>query len=164
MAKTYSAIATTTLGSAQSSVTFSTIPGTYTDLVLVAQGKMVTGGAINNQIEFNADSGTNYSRTFLYGDGSSAASGRASNQNWLAYPYWDSTNPSITIVQIMNYSNTTTFKTSISRNAQPAGTTTVEVGLWRSTSAITSIKITRGGGNNMDTGSTFTLYGIKQFT
>jgi len=161
MTATYDCIATTTLGSATNTVTFSSISGSYTDLILVCQGKMAAGSVLNNLIRFNGDSSSLYSRTFMYAAGSSAASGRSSSQTSLAFPYWDSTNPNITIVQIMNYSNTTTYKTAISRNSQPLDSVTAEVGMWRNTAAITSIDIIRGSTNDFASGSTFTLYGIK---
>jgi hypothetical protein len=156
---TYTQIATTTLGSAQSSVTFSSISGSYTDLVLVTNGKMSAGSAVNNKITFNSDTGTNYSRTYVYGDGSSALSGRDSSQDNLGFIYWSSTNPSTTIIQIQNYSNTTTYKTALARTSE-SGVAAAYVGLWRSTSAITSITITRGSTNDFASGSTFSLYGI----
>jgi hypothetical protein len=155
---TYTPIASVILSSSQSSLTFSGIPQTYTDLFLVCQGKMVSG-IINNNIRFNSDAGSNYSRTYMYGNGNGAYSGRTSNETFLAFPYWDAT-MNMTIIQIMNYSNTTTYKTALSRNSQPSGTTTTEVGLWRSTSAINSIQILRGGANDFASGSTFNLYGV----
>ena len=159
MAATYEPIATTTLGSASASVTFSSISGSFTDLILVCQGKLVTG-TVNNNIRFNSDTSTNYSRTYMYGNGTGAYSGRTSNETYLAFPYWDTTN-GMTIIQIMNYSNTTTYKTALSRNSQPAGTTTTEVGLWRNTNAINAIELFRSGSSDFAAGSTFTLYGIK---
>jgi hypothetical protein len=158
MPSTYEPIATQTLGSGTASVTFSSIPATYTDLVLVCIGKMVSGGDANQPITFNGDTSALYSRTFMYGEGSSALSGRTSSTTSLGFPYWNSTNPVTTITQIMNYSNTTTFKTALSRNAG-SSTVTAEVGLYRSTSAISSITLT--GVFNFATGSTFSLYGIK---
>jgi hypothetical protein len=155
---TYVAIFTETLASAQASVTFSVIPSTYTDLVLVCIGKMVSGSDANQAITFNGDSSALYSRTFMYGDGTNPFSGRATGTTSLGFPYWNSTNPVTTITQIMNYSNTTTFKTAISRNAG-SNTVTGEVGLYRSTSAISSITLT--GTVNFAAGSTFSLYGIK---
>jgi len=158
MAITYEPIATTTLGTNTATITFSSISGTYTDLVLVCSGTVVSG-VHNNLIRFNSDTGTNYSRTYMYGDGSSSLSGTSTNQTSLAFPYWNST-INMTITYIMNYSNTTTYKTALSRNAEPSGTTTAEVGLWRNTSAITTVTITKGN-QDFVTGSTFTLYGIK---
>jgi hypothetical protein len=156
---TFTPIATTTLGSAQSSVTFSSISGAYTDLVLVTNGKMSAGSALNNKLTFNSDTTTNYSRTYIYGDGSTPISGRDSSQDNLGFIYWNSTNPNTTIIQIQNYSNTTTYKTAIARTSE-SGVAAAYVGLWRSTSAITSITITRGSTNDFASGSTFSLYGI----
>ena len=158
MPGTYEPIATTTLSTNTATVTFSSISGTYTDLVLVCVGKVVSG-IHNNLIRFNSDTGTNYSRTYMYGDSSSTFSGTSANQTALAFPYFDSIS-NMTITHIMNYSNTTTYKTALSRNAQPSGTTTAEVGVWRNTSAITTVTITKGN-QDFVTGSTFTLYGIK---
>ena len=157
---TYEPIATNTLSSTASSVTFSSISGSYTDLVLVSNGKMSAGSAVNNKITFNSDTTTNYSRTYVYGDGSTALSGRDSSQDNLGFIYWNSTNPSTTIIQIQNYSNTTTYKTALARTSE-SGVAVAYVGLWRSTSAITNITITRGSTNDFASGSTFTLYGIK---
>ena len=65
MATTYTPIATTTLGSGQTSVTFSSISGTYTDLILIASASN-TGGATNIRLQFNGDTATNYSSTRIY--------------------------------------------------------------------------------------------------
>lgn len=157
---TYTLINSTTLSSNQSSITFSSIPSTFTDLILVTNGKMSAGSALNNKMTFNSDTATNYSRTYVYGDGSSAFSGRDSSQDNLGFIYWSSTNPSTTIIQIMDYSNTTTYKTALARTSE-SGVAAAYVGLWRSTSAITSITITRGSTNDFASGSTFKLYGIE---
>jgi hypothetical protein len=166
MSSTYKKIATTTLGSAQASVTFSTISGSYTDLVLVANwGVSVNGdGTI---LRFNSDTGNNYSDTELYGTGSSAASQRRSNASFIDITRaiaGDGTNIyTNAIINIQNYSNTTTYKTALLRSNLATGTyagVAALVGLWRSTSAITSITILPAS-NNLLSGSTFTLYGIK---
>ena len=162
---TYSTIATTTLGSDIASYTFSSIGGTYTDLILIGQFGQSTGGnAI--AVQFNSDTGTNYSFTALVGSGTAASSTRVSNSNYL-YPAYNIA-PSSAIagvlkMNIQNYSNTTTNKSVLIRydnnDATYPGTSTT-VGLWRSTSAITSIKIEAFGGTGLKTNSTFTLYGI----
>jgi len=168
MPTTYEPIATTTLGSAQSSVSFTSISGSYTDLVLIGNGYNATGDGYSPRLDFNSDTGNNYSFTELGGDGSSASSTRSSNRAnipvaWLTG--WDttSTQPGLFICSIQNYSNTTTYKTVLSRGNQPTGTypgTEAIVGLWRSTNAITTIRITADIAT-FATGSTFTLYGIK---
>ena len=153
---TYEPIATNTLSSSAASVTFSSIPGTYTDLVLIFNGTGSTGG--NFTFQFNGDTSTNYSATILYGDGSSAGSVRVSSQSSMNIG-GVSTGFTTDIINIMNYSNATTYKTALGRYARPADEVGAKVGLWRSTSAITSIVVGVSGGN-FATGSTFTLYGI----
>jgi len=165
MAITYESIATNTLGSAAASVTFSSISGSYTDLVLVinAKGTGFTGSGTYPYVRYNSDSGTNYSRTYLSGNGSSASSARGTSEN-LQYlvggTYIDGTFAYNSITHFMNYSNTTTYKTILSRANNSGVQVDALVGLWRSTSAITSIIVYSSSGN-FDIGSTFTLYGIK---
>lgn len=155
---TYDCIATTTLSSSQSSVTFSSISGSYTDLVYVIYNK--TGG-INTGIRFNSDGGSNYSLTQIYGDGSAAASLKSTN---VTYGIAGVIQSDATVVgHIMNYSNTTTNKTLIGRGGAGSGTyLDLCVTLWRSTSAITSVTFYQGENTGTwASGSTFTLYGIK---
>ena len=165
MAKTYEPIATTTLGSNQTSVTISSIPATYTDLVLIINAKNDT--LTNTEIRFNGDSASNYSNTALSGDGSSASSSRESNNTSISIDnvaYMTTGDFSYSnIIQIFNYANTTTFKTLLARANSAANGVDAIVGLWRKTpEAITSLTIlTTTGTRNFITGSTFTLYGIK---
>ena len=163
MAATYTPIATTTLGSAASNVTFNSIPSTYTDLVLVISANIST--AQNAWLQFNGDTGANYSDTFLYGNGTSAASGRNSSitVGYIdAYGYFPSAANTFgtNITHIMNYSNTTTYKTFISRGNNAGAGVEANVTLWRSTAAINSILIDLVGATTYSAGSTFTLYGI----
>ena len=164
MAKTYEPISTQTLGSAAASVTFSSIPQTYTDLVLVCNIAQAAG---NNSLRyrFNGDTGSNYSDTKLSGDGASASSGRDTSQtSGTIYVTGSTTIETNYIVQFMNYSNATTYKTVLGRSNRASSEVGVDVGLWRSTSAITQIDLAMGGSfptNNFATGSTFALYGIK---
>jgi hypothetical protein len=159
---TYEKIATTTLGSAASSVTFSSISGSYTDLVLVVSATWSGGSNSSFGFRLNSDTGSNYSITQLYGDGSSAASGRSSNQTKAVIGQINPTEFGTTIFQFQNYSNATTYKTTLSRSNVTGVITLAGVALWRNTAAITQIDLeyfdTAG---TFDTGSTFTLYGIK---
>jgi len=161
---TYTPIASVTLDSAQSSVTFSGIPQTYTDLVLVAN---IAQEAANNSLRyrFNNDSGSNYSATYLLGNGSSANSGRESN---ITSAYVSTTGSTTLetnyILHIMNYSNATTYKTAIGRGNRASAETDATVGLWRNTAAITTISFALGSGfptNNFAANSTFNLYGVN---
>jgi hypothetical protein len=159
MTATYKKIATTTLGSATATVTFSSISGSYTDLVIVFRGNNTSAGNRAGTFILNSDTGSNYSATFIQGDGSSATSNRETSGSiqYFANVLNDNTNA---IMQFQNYSNTTTYKTFLSRGNSSSTVVQARVGLWRSTSAITSITF----GLNADdyaTGSTFTLYGIK---
>jgi hypothetical protein len=162
MPTTYEPIATTTLSTATASVTFSSISSTYTDLRLV----IFALGATSDYpyVEINSDTGTNYSKTVVYGNGSSALSFRSSNN---AKPdFVDATKTSGGFMDIyvdfMNYSNTTTYKTWLAREGNGTnGYVSALVGLWRNTNAITQIKVLNTGSGNFATGSTFTLYGIK---
>lgn len=156
-AATYTPIATQTLGSSASSVTFSSIPSTYTDLVLVANAGISTTGAI--LAVFNSDTGTNYSYTRVYGNGTAATSDRFTNQPAMDLGYFSTSLGNISITHFMNYSNTSTYKTTLTR-WNTTSYTTAEVGLWRNTSAITTIVINGSFGYNLIAGSTFTLYGI----
>jgi hypothetical protein len=162
MTATYEKIATTTLGSAATEVNFTSISGSYTDLILIMSGNSTTGN-VYESLQVNSDTGSNYSRTYLSGDGSITDSGRNTSQTYFrfdAYSRVSSTGRNINIINFNNYSNSTTYKTFLARSNNSALGTDAVVGLWRSTSAITSIRVF------MDTstwisGSTFTLYGIK---
>jgi hypothetical protein len=163
MATTYEPIATNTLGSAAASVTFSSIPATYTDLVLVINASSTTTN--NHYVRVgngSIDTGSNYSSTILYGDGSSAGSSRLSNNTDGMYVGQGSTSMFTNTLHFQNYSNTTTFKTGVFRAGvvTSGGWVSAAAGLWRSTSAINIIEYRTAAGN-INSGSTFTLYGIK---
>jgi hypothetical protein len=160
---TYSPIATTTLGSNTSSVTLSGIPSTYTDLVFVMNGSD-TGG-VQLGIRFNSDTGNNYSNRGLTGNGSSAYSVTGSNAALIQFgwdAYLETTFSYNAIINIPNYANTNIYKTVLGRANNAVTGVTETVGLWRSTSAITSITLLQSYGTDLfKTGSTFTLYGIE---
>lgn len=160
MPSTYTPIATQTLGSSASTITFSSIPSTYTDLVLVVA--CLDNGAGRTRLRLNGDSATNYSRTNLIGNGSSAASYQGSNETQFDLSVaagTSSINPTAQIISINNYSNTTTNKTILSRYSLASGAVEAMVGLYRSTAAITSVSYFTQG--TMQIGTTATLYGIK---
>jgi hypothetical protein len=161
MPATYDKIATTTLGSAAASVTFSSISGSYTDLVLVTNATLASGGAANLWCRFNGDSGANYSTTYLAGNGTVASSARdtSATEGWCGR--LSSTNITSSIASFQNYANSTTYKTNISRGNDTSGLVIAYVSLWRSTAAITSIVLTNSSAVKFNSGSTFTLYGIK---
>ena len=160
---TYEPITTQTLTATATSVTFSSIPQTYTDLVCVVVNRVTTGVSYN-QFNFNSDTGTNYSRTQMSGSGSAAASIRFTNET-TTYPFATAMTTTANafdtnVAHIFNYSNTTTYKTILGRGNNAGDNTGLSACLWRSTAAITSITITSYA-STFVAGSTFTLYGIK---
>jgi hypothetical protein len=162
MPSTYDKIETYTVPSATSSYTFTSIPSTYTDLVLVTTGSQSGASSPNLRVgNGSIDTGSNYSYTYVYGTGSSALSARAISETSINPAFNPATNEIYNCVyHIMNYSNTTTFKTMLSRGNAASSRTVAEVGLWRSTAAINQVRIFDAF-SNLNTGSTFTLYGIK---
>lgn len=162
MAATYEPITTTTLGSSQSSVTIGsggTISQAYTDLVLIIAGPASTYDGITFRVgNGSVDTGSNYSMTFMQGDGTTPYSGRESNTSLWNLGIQGAN--FVTTINFMNYSNTTTYKTAISRGNSAANIVRTNVGLWRSTSAINVIQAFTGTGT-FSTGCVFTLYGIK---
>lgn len=164
MAKTYEPIATTTLGSAATTVTFSSIPSTYTDLVIVGNLLNTSTTVRNVYVQFNGDTTSSYSKTVLYGNGSSAVSARDTSSPAiysLSITAGSTTETASTIINIMNYANTTTYKTAIGRYNVASNSVAATVGMWRKTDAITSVTLTIDTALNLAAGSTFTLYGIK---
>lgn len=150
---TYSQIASTTLGSA-GAITFTSIPQTYTDLVIIVNIP-VSQTPIIGGLRFNSDSGTNYSSTRLLGDGSAASSTRYTNDDVLriSIACTDMTN----VINIFNYANTTTYKTALSRSSAAGHSASAWVGMWRNTAAITTVSVTN---LNYPAGTTASLYGI----
>ena len=165
---TYTPIATYTVsGSSTTEIQFSSISGSYTDLVLVANCGSTTNGVYFG-VRFNSDSGSNYSVTELYGSGSAASSTRSANRTIADIAYDVTVDTGVNsnyIAHIMNYSNSTTYKTTLSRANNAANGVSANVILWRNTAAITNIKcyVAQLGGANQyifTSGSTVTLYGI----
>ena len=160
MPATYEPIATYTIPSAQANYTFSSIPSTYTDLVAVIQGVITASADASFYWRANGDTSALYSATRVSGNGTAAASFRASGDTAALSGFIGNTSQSTQILNFMNYANTTTFKTSVSRGSYSAQNVGAFVSLYRSTSAISSLTFYSPSGN-LDTGMTLTLYGIK---
>jgi hypothetical protein len=168
MPKTYEPIATTTVGTATNTVSFSSISGSYTDLIAVVSAAASALSEIDIRMgNGSVDTGSNYSQTWLTGDGTSATSARDSNRNRMRLNYNSLISTTlgndVHIFQFMNYANTTTNKTVLYRGNSAAYGTDASVGLWRGTSAINVITFYANvdGTKTFSTGSIFTLYGIK---
>jgi len=174
MANTYILIARTTLTTSQSSVTFSSIPQTYTDLILhqSAMSNVSTSLAGNYNIEFNSDA-TGYSGRRIYVDpgGSASAYSDAGTSQWGGFiPGTGATQsvPNSCTLYIPNYTSSNYKSWMLDVSVENNGTHSYQglgANLWSNTSAITSIvlKGIASGANTGDflTNSTFSLYGIK---
>ena len=159
---TYTPISSYTFASAAANYTFSSIPSTYTDLVLVANCKNTVGATYGLLLQYNSDTGSNYSSTLLWGNGTSALSGRYTTQYNAMFMGWaGSTNFSPIVINIQNYANTTTYKTAISRSSDSGDRVAAMVSLWRATpAAINSITVSFEPSANIAAGSILSLYGI----
>jgi hypothetical protein len=165
MTSTYEKIATTTLGSNTASYEFTSIPQTYTDLVIIIGNATTTVNTDGALLGFNGVTTSQYSYTYIYPSGGSVLSTRQANMpystNYLNTASLSDTAPSQIIINIMNYSNTTTYKTSLTRPGSAPNGTEAWVHLWRNTAAITSVKLGIQGSDQWKTGTMFTMYGIK---
>jgi len=167
MPVTYDNIATTTLTSAASTITFSSIPATYTDLrvILVANST----STLSKRIQFNTDtstSSTNYSTIKITGNGSTVSSTGQQSEFGIRFAS-DAVGDSLSIpvfstIDIFSYTGSTnkTVLATTSSDQNGSGYVQRTVGLWRQTAAITAIVLMINGAN-YDIGTTATLYGIK---
>jgi len=169
---TYIKIASNTVGAGGvASVTFSSIPATYTDLVVKGSVRTNNNAVFDNlQLRFNSDSGANYSRLFLVGDGSTTQNFKGTGNTSFVPSY--SVNAanatantfSNTEHYIPNYrsSNQKSISCdSVVENNATAGYDGLSAGLWSGTAAITAIELSPGSGTLFNQYSTFTLYGVS---
>lgn len=166
MANTYVAIATTTVGSGgAASIEFTSIPATYTDLIILTSTRC-SGTDSDIRLTFNTSGGT-YTLRKLLGNGSTASSETGSNAFLRNNPSGATASTfTNSMVYIPNYAGSNAKSLSADSVAENNGTTAVAqltAGNWSGTSAITSIKIdsTSGPSQTLVEHSTATLYGIK---
>jgi hypothetical protein len=167
----YESIATTTVGSGgAASVTFSSIPATYTHLQIrgITNSSAGGGSSINMQVgNGSIDTGSNYAWHQIYGDGTSPVANAGTTQTSIrAIPYDSVTSTSFSafVIDILDYANTSKYKTTrtltgVDTNSA-SGIIVFRSGLWQSTSAINTITFTPTSGNLLQY-SSFALYGIK---
>jgi hypothetical protein len=158
MPTTYEPIGTSTLSGSTSETTFTSIPATYTDLRLIFVGSSASQGI---RVQFNGDTATNYSYTLLRGSGTTATSSTTTTTQDISLGSITSTYPSMLTCDVFSYAGST-FKTTLNTAAEDlngSGNVRGLVGLWRSTSAITSLRIYGFSASNIT--GTATLYGIK---
>jgi hypothetical protein len=169
MPVTYELISSTTLATATSSITISSIPQTYTDLVSVWYMPSTASGGQDPYVEVNGQTGSYYGAQSLDAQSTMSAA-RSLNMNSAAligfqYGYTESNQPLLITSNFANYTNTTYNKTIISDVASSYSTSNpraINVCVYRDTLAITSLKFNIATStNNMAVGTVLSLYGIK---
>lgn len=155
---TYDLIEEKVLGSAATTVTFSSIPGTYKDIVF----EVVLTGSDFPGLYFNGDTGNNYSNTYMLGNGTAVSNGRDSNSNQIGFIGTMDSTPFTGFANIMSYANTNVNKTVVLRSGAAGLRTSANVGLWRNTAAVTSVTFRTGNAvtNAYAAGCVFRLWGI----
>ena len=169
MAKTYKLIEARTLSSDTSSVAFTSIPQTYTDLQLLTSVRINrTGSSVNMAMDFNGD-GSNYTNLALVSYGNSTD--KLYSTALGSFAYWYSPGNGATAdtfsnqsIYIPNYAGSNYKSVSIDSTSENNGVDTNLIffaGLWANTAAITTVQLGNYQGSNLRSGSTFYLYGIK---
>jgi len=158
----YESIATVLVGSGGSStINFNSIPSTYKHLQIRC-AVLTTAGGIN--IQYNSDTGSNYTYHQLYGLGSSNAlsnAGTSQTAGFIGFNNAAGSNPTAIVCDILDYQNTNKYTTHRSLAGTDtnsnAGTLTYFSGLWLNTAAVSTIDIKGTFAQH----SSFALYGIK---
>jgi len=170
MTNTFDKIQTVTVGSGgAANIEFTSIPGTYTDLKIF--GSTRSGSSSGNQLalRFNSDTGSNYSRKLLYGDGSSVQSFSGTSETYARFAFTQSSTFTASVfnnfvIYIPNYATSLT-KVAGAEGVTENNATQAEASLhgitWNSSAAITIITLLDSGSTNFAQYSSATLYGIK---
>jgi len=168
----FESIATVSVGSGGSSnVEFTSIPGTYTHLQIRAIGRTARSGNSGDTVamRFNSDTGNNYARHLLYGDGSAAGADAVTSTSSIVFSRFSAATATASIygagvVDILDYANTNKYKTLRSLGGvdlNGSGELYLASGVWMNTNAITSIQVISLTSSSFNQYSHFALYGIK---
>jgi hypothetical protein len=169
MANTYTLIEAKTLSSDTASISFTSIPQTYTDLQLLTSVRIDRAGvSVNMGLRFNSNS-SDYTNLMAYGDGTNTGSNTSVVLDQFGYWYSPANGATASTfsdqsVYIPNYTSANQKSVSIDSTSENNGTdtnTVLFVGLWANTAAITTITLSNYQGSNLRSGSTAYLYGIK---
>jgi hypothetical protein len=156
--KTYTQINNITLAASTASITFSSIPQNFRDLVLIVNGAGSSGQG-NNYLYFNNDTTVgNYSYVRMLGDGNSPSSATSSNPT--VSDVTTSFN-NLVRVEILDYSASDKHKTRISLSSNPSSTIIAYASRWANTAPVTSLTFAGFNSGNWAFGTSFTLYGIE---
>lgn len=162
----YESIQTVTVGSGgASSITFSSIPGTFTHLQIRGIARRSSGNT-NTIVRFNSDTGNNYATHYLLGNGSSASTGGESSVSrfYLDVLTASATSYAASVMDILDYANTNKYKTARTLagiDLNGSGSVWLASGLWQNTAAITTVTLSLESSANFEQYSSFALYGIK---
>jgi len=164
----YESIASVTASGGETSLTFSSIAGTYASLQIRGISRRNAAGGFANGLQINSDTGSNYAYHYLRGTGAAAQATGASSQTFIIGTASASATHAasifgVTIFDILDYASTTKYKTVRGFggfDANGSGTIDLASGLWMNTAAITSVSL-YAQGDAFAAGSTFALYGIK---
>jgi hypothetical protein len=155
---TYTLIDSEVLASAAASVTFTSIPADYRDLVLVVDAKLDGNGYVTYRL--NGDTGSNYNYVFMRGTGSTTGSGSFTGTEIFVNINTSGTEI-LGVANLLDYSATDKHKSILQRGNMVSGEVSASAWRWADTSAVTSLSLTDVNANNFDAGSTFYLYGIE---
>jgi hypothetical protein len=168
----FESIQTITAGSAVANIEFTSIPATYTHLQIrfiarTSQAGDVTGGFLS--WTYNNDTAANYTYHVVKSDGVNATAANIINANntfgeRITTAFQTASSFGVGYIDVLDYANTNKFKTHIilaGWDSNGSGQVAFNSGLWRSTSAISSIKILPSGASNFVQYSSFALYGVK---
>ena len=164
----YESIATVVGNGSATTLSFTSIPSTYTHLQ-VRFSLLITGGGVYfPNLRINNDSGSNYAEHRLSGTGAIVQAGATTSTQQLTIvaqqPGGDTTYPNAGVIDILDYKDTNKYKTVrtlVGCDKNGSGGIDLRSGLWMSTSAITQLNIVSQSGNECKTGTIFALYGIK---
>lgn len=166
----YESIATVTVESGgAANVEFTSIPSTYQHLQIRGIVRESTGGYDQLYVQLNADTGNNYSKHALYGDGSAVTATGNATQNHISVAAIPGSNQTSSVfaggvIDILDYKDTNKYKTIRSLagvDVNGGGYAWFSSGLWQNTNAVTSIKLYSSSAVNLAQYSSFALYGIK---
>lgn len=166
----YESIQTLNGTGSSSVITFSSIPGTYKSLQLRWVCRTANGAANDTVfMTFNGDTGANYARHNLQGNGSTVSAGSATSGNNILFDAppgntAESNLHSVGVLDFIDYSATTKYKTSrhiFAADRNGSGALLLISGLWMNTAAVTSITLTTNSGAAFMTSSKFALYGVN---
>lgn len=155
---TYQYITHTVVPSSTSSVTITNIPQTYDDLVIIINGKRPSGGTADIAFQFNGDTGSNYGRERILGNGSTGSASNEANSTQANVGVLTSATQSTGIFHILQYRNASMYKSIIGKSVAPTEYVKLAVGTYRSIAPIDSIKILNG---NYDTGTVIAVFGLR---